>query len=106
MVKNHMSSISAGLEATIKEWFTQHDTSGGTATAVETSEKVDLEKVKAKAPRKRKAGAKDGSDILAPPATEEVVVEEEPAPEAPNRAKKVEPTIITPAAPEPEPVAP
>ena len=24
MVKNHMSSISAGLEQTIREWFTAH----------------------------------------------------------------------------------
>jgi translation initiation factor IF-2 len=120
-VKNHMSSISAGLEATIKEWFTQHDTSGGTATAVEQAEKVDLEKVKVKAPRKRKAGAKDGSDIVAPPASlTEVAVPVETPPEvpeeaAPKKAKKVEPTVIappvvapvTPVAPEPvAPVAP
>jgi translation initiation factor IF-2 len=106
-VKNHMSSISAGLEATIKEWFTQHDTSGGTATAVEQAEKVDLEKVKVKATRKRKAGAKDGSDIVAPPEMKEEALVEEEAPPAPQKAKRVEPMIEAPAAPiAPAPVAP
>jgi translation initiation factor IF-2 len=125
MVKNHMSSISAGLEATIKEWFTQHETAGGTATAVETSEKVDLDKVRTKAPRKRKAGPKDESPVVTPPAEvapPSVPVEEAPvaapAPEEPKpRTKKVtaptivapppalEPTIVThepPAPPAPE----
>jgi translation initiation factor IF-2 len=41
VVKNHMSPISAGLEATIREWF-----SGQGGTSIETGEKVDLEKVK------------------------------------------------------------
>jgi len=48
-VKNHMSVISAGLAATIREWFTE----GENVTTVETAEKVDLEKVRVK--RKKKA---------------------------------------------------
>jgi translation initiation factor IF-2 len=123
-VKNHMSSISAGLEATIKEWFTQHEQTGGTATAVETSEKVDLEKVRTKAPRKRaKAGAKDGSDIVPPPASviAPAAPAAAPAPEAPEpepepepapikaKPKKVEPEAAPPAPapiPIPQPIAP
>lgn len=51
VIKNHMSTVSVGLEATVREWF-----SGGeapSATAVETSKPVNLEKVRAK-PRARK----------------------------------------------------
>ncbi len=40
-VKNHMSVISAGLAATIHEWFSE----GENITTVETTEKVDLKKV-------------------------------------------------------------
>jgi translation initiation factor IF-2 len=48
-VKNHMSVISAGLAATGREWFRE----GENVTTVETSEKVDLEKVRVKK-KKRK----------------------------------------------------
>jgi translation initiation factor IF-2 len=41
-VKNHMAVISAGLAATIREWFTE----GENVTTVETAEKVDLQKVR------------------------------------------------------------
>lgn len=53
VIKNHMSSVSVGLEATIRDWFTQSttaDDSGG-GTAVETAAKVDIDKVRAR-PRK------------------------------------------------------
>ncbi len=43
-IKNHMSVISAGLAATILEWFSE----GENITTVETSERVDLEKVRIK----------------------------------------------------------
>lgn len=52
-VKNHMSTLSAGLHATIVEWFSED--SGG--SALETSRKVDLEKVRLKAARKKAANA-------------------------------------------------
>ncbi|MBN2589754.1 MAG: translation initiation factor IF-2 [Sedimentisphaerales bacterium] len=48
-IKNHMSVISAGLAATIQEWFSE----GENVTTIETSEKVDLSKVRIK--RKKKA---------------------------------------------------
>jgi translation initiation factor IF-2 len=55
-IENHMSSVSAGLEATIREWFSAAEASH---TAVETAEKVDLTKVRV-APRRR--GAKKSGD--------------------------------------------
>ncbi len=53
-VKNHMSVISAGLTATIREWFSE----GENITTVETSKKVDLDKVRIKKKVKRKPPAK------------------------------------------------
>ncbi len=41
-IKNHMAVISAGLAATIREWFSE----GLNVSAVETTEKVDLKKVR------------------------------------------------------------
>ena len=70
-VKNHMSTISAGLAATIREWFSE----GEHATAVETTKRVDLKKVRVK--RKKK-------EVPAEPAPEievqAAVVEETEAP--------------------------
>jgi translation initiation factor IF-2 len=43
-VKNHMSVLSAGLAATIREWFSE----GENITTIETAEKVDLKKVRIK----------------------------------------------------------
>ncbi|MEO0630507.1 MAG: translation initiation factor IF-2 N-terminal domain-containing protein, partial [Planctomycetota bacterium] len=115
VVKNHMSSISVGLEATIKEWFSEGSAEGGhaTATAVETSEKVDITKVKAKPRARAKAKAKPVADA---PATDapaaEAQVETETKPEAPAPAAPPAPTTpaapppptkVTPAASEPEP---
>ncbi len=48
VVKNHMSTLSAGLYATIKEWFSE----GAHVTAVETSAPVDLTRVRKR--RKKK----------------------------------------------------
>jgi len=53
-VKNHMSSISAGLAATIREWFSE----GEHSTTVETTKKVDLKKVRVKKKPERKRTAK------------------------------------------------
>jgi translation initiation factor IF-2 len=53
-VKNHMSVISAGLAATIQEWFSE----GENITTVETSDKVDLEKVRIRKKVKKKAKKK------------------------------------------------
>ncbi|MEL6498182.1 MAG: translation initiation factor IF-2 [Planctomycetota bacterium] len=116
VVKNHMSSISVGLEATIKEWFSEGSAEGGhaTATAVETSEKVDITKVKAKPRAKAKAKAKpkaepatDAPATEAPAAQPQVETEakpEPPAPAAPTTPAAPPPaTKVAPAASDPAP---
>ena len=50
-VKNHMSTVSAGLEATIREWFSEE---AAAHTAVETTEHVDLAKARAEARKSRR----------------------------------------------------
>jgi len=121
LIKNHMSTVSAGLEATIRDWFSV----GTTGTAVETAEKVDLEKVKAKPRRAR--GKHDTADDAgeAPPeppaeAVSTAVAEPPrriarrpvevpstpthaepvaaPAPETPPQAQQAEPIVAQPAA--------
>ncbi|MHC4456326.1 MAG: translation initiation factor IF-2 [Planctomycetota bacterium] len=125
-VKNHMSAISAGLAATICEWFSE----GDNITTVETTKKVDLKKVKLKKKRKRKAPAKKAKAKKAkkakPPAetaittaeveqpAEEPVIVEEPPPkepepvmpagpilEKPEPAKLSGPQVVRVEAPEP-----
>ncbi|MCH7792858.1 MAG: translation initiation factor IF-2 N-terminal domain-containing protein, partial [Planctomycetes bacterium] len=83
VIKNHMSTVSVGLEATVREWFC----AGSEHTAVETAEKVDLEKVRTR-PRKSRAkkpapvqpdaaSETNGVAIAAPP---KAIPAEEPKP--------------------------
>ena len=86
-VKNHMSTLSAGLHATILEWFSEgkHD------VAVKTSNRIDLEKVRLKAPRKSDSdidGEIGGSDVESEVATDVMPVEVEP------HAPKTAPAIV------------
>jgi translation initiation factor IF-2 len=62
-IESHMSVVSAGLEATIKEWFS----SGAHTTSIETAEKVDLEKVKAKSRKARSKSESESGEIPAGP---------------------------------------
>ncbi|MGD8786705.1 MAG: translation initiation factor IF-2 N-terminal domain-containing protein, partial [Phycisphaerales bacterium] len=73
-VKNHMSVLSAGLAATIKEWFSE----GENVTTVETAQKVDLEKVRVKRKKRKKTAVK-----------KEEVTTSKPAPPKTRRTKKV-----------------
>jgi len=57
-VKNHMSAISAGLAATIQEWFTE----GENVATVETAKKVDLNKARIKKKPKRKPAVKEAKE--------------------------------------------
>ncbi|MBE0537405.1 MAG: translation initiation factor IF-2 [Phycisphaerae bacterium] len=88
-ITNHMSTISAGLAATIREWFSE----GEHTTAVETAKRVDLKKV-----RVRKKVVK---------AVEEVPIEQPPVEETPSEIEEipesVEPQIAAPAAAEAPP---
>lgn len=103
-VKNHMSVISAGLAATIREWFSE----GSNITTVEMAEKVDLSKVRIKKktakerpPKKTKEKKKaELTEAAAEPATEAAAVtEEKPAIIKPHKAEK-------PEKPKPEPIVP
>ena len=47
-IKNHMSTLSAGLAATVREWFSE----GEHSMTVETAERIDLQKVRLKKKRK------------------------------------------------------
>lgn len=111
-VKNHMSTIKAGLAATIREWFSE----GEHTTTVEVAEKVDLKKVRVKKKVKKKPAAAKPAEIEpaeTPPAIPEqqpvapITIEKtEPAEtaviEEPKPVKKPEPK----PAPKPEPIKP
>jgi translation initiation factor IF-2 len=116
-IKNHMSTISAGLAATIREWFSE----GENITTVETTEKVDLKKVRIRKKKKLKPKPpeeKEKKAVKKPkrtkPATETTaLIEEEPKPaeeqiieEPPEPEPEPEPEPIIPAGPileKPEP---
>lgn len=60
VIKNHMSTISIGLEQTVREWFSSENTEESPHTAVEKTERVDLEK--ARSPKKAIKAKQAGSD--------------------------------------------
>jgi len=76
-IKTHMSPLTAGQVATIREWFSE----GEHTTSVETAERVDLEKVRV--PRRKKGTASTEETAAAPAApaetSESVQVAEAPA---------------------------
>ncbi|KAA0214319.1 MAG: translation initiation factor IF-2 [Leptolyngbya sp. PLA3] len=92
IIKNHMSTVSAGLEATVHDWFRAGDAGG---TAVETAEKVDIDSVRVKTARRtRQQHVSDGEPEGAQhPESESFEIPGKPA-DAPE------------AAPEPETPAP
>ncbi len=65
-VKNHMATISAGLAATIREWFSE----GENVTTVETAQKVDLAEVRVKRKPRRRGAVRAAAES----ATEETEV--------------------------------
>jgi len=104
-VKNHMSTISAGLAATIREWFSE----GERTTSVETTEKVDLKKVRIKKKKKKKPAAKKKAKAKKPKPKEKprdktaeaaAILEEKP----PKPKEKIIPKPKKP--PKPKPVKP
>jgi translation initiation factor IF-2 len=100
-VKNHMSWISAGLTATVREWFSE----GEHVTTVETTKKVDLKKVRLKKKRTTKK-AKKAKKVE--PSVPEVAAEAEQAEQKPEIAATVEETkpVEAPKKQEPEPILP
>jgi translation initiation factor IF-2 len=86
---SHMSPVSAGLAATIREWFA----AGELKTAVETTQHVDAARIH-KAPRKRtgkkgatgadgETGGQESATAVAEPPSAEEVLEAPPADETP-----------------------
>ena len=106
-VKNHMSVISAGLAATIREWFSDEEST----TSVETAEKVDLKKVRVKKKVKRKAKAKKAKTAKKAKPTKETVeqatepVAAETAEDA-GAGKQEATSVIVEEPKEPEPIVP
>ena len=132
-ITNHMSTISLGLAATVREWFGE----GGstiTATAVETAEPVNLVQARAKArkkaPRKKPEAVPTATqdvpppveapavevpaapdEAIAPPLTQVATgppIELAPPPESPGLpvVEPLAPAAAAPSAPEAPPVAP
>ncbi len=102
VIKNHMSTVSIGLEQTIREWFATNETEESPHTAVEQAEKVDMEKIRKpqKATKAKKATPADDSDdssddasIATPAAT---AIAEPPAEQA-KSAKPLKATSAKPA---------
>ncbi|MCK4601312.1 MAG: translation initiation factor IF-2, partial [Phycisphaerae bacterium] len=87
-VKNHMSTLSVGLEATVRDWFSEE----ASGTAVETAEHVDLAKARKEAKKTRHRRKKapeapiEAADVAAepaePPAEVQVAAEAPAEPEA------------------------
>ena len=95
VIKNHMSTVSIGLEQTIREWFAVDDSADSSHTAVEQAEKVDISKVretKKKATKAKKAESDADSDGDADTATAI-------APPPPTPAKAAKAVKATPAQP-------
>ena len=104
-IKNHMSTVSAGLEATIREWFTVHD-AGDSTTAVETSDKVDLDQVRTRTSRKKAKTISTDEPDDADTGSSVAAVVEEPPPAVKARPAKAKAVPVSPAVePEPAPEA-
>jgi translation initiation factor IF-2 len=92
-VKNHMSTISAGLAATIREWFSE----GEHATTVEKASRVDLEKVRVKRKKKVEKPAESEPEAPAEETVEAAeVAEAAPVEEAPVAQAPVEEVVEVP----------
>ena len=109
-IVNHQSAVSAGLSATIAEWFS--DAAEVSTSAVETSAKVDVQKARAKAKKTTRkkttkiTGAGRGTEQTK--ATLNTPKDSQISPigrkmEAPVKAKMAGPRVIRVEEPEPEP---
>jgi translation initiation factor IF-2 len=109
-VTGHMSAISAGLEATIAEWFSEE--SAASSSAVETAEKVNVTKAKARAKKNtkkkttKKAVKKASTNVgetSTKGETDDPVAPAGRKMETPTKAKMSGPRVIRIEKPEPEP---
>jgi translation initiation factor IF-2 len=95
-IKNHMATLTAGQAATIKEWFSE----GDHTTAVETAQKVDLEKVRVRKSRGKKTAEVTPAAAEAPQETT-IVAEIQAAPPVVETPAEPTPVIDKPAPPQP-----
>ena len=104
-ITNHMSTISAGLAATIREWFSE----GEHVTTIETATRVDLKKVRVKKKPKKiveevpaeavpAAEAVGEAERAAEPAAAEAPPEALTTAETPAPAEIAEPAVAEPQA--------
>ncbi len=95
-IENHMSAVSAGLEATIREWFSSAVGEATPHTAVETAEpvKLDAARTATKRARAKKAGGDGPHDTDAAEAATAVA-----EPEAPPAAPVSRPKLVVPEQP-------
>ncbi len=109
-IKNHMSVISAGLAATVREWFSDKES----RTSVEMAKKVDLKKVRVKKKVKRKpavVGTKKAKAAKKSKSTKKTV-EQAAEPAASETAEdkggeqQESTTVIVEEPKEPEPILP
>jgi translation initiation factor IF-2 len=101
VIKNHMSTVSIGLEQTIREWFATNDTEESPHTAVEQAEKVDITKVRETKKKAVKATAVASSSEDGDGDSSSTTAVAEP----PAKATKAKPAAA-PAAPTPPPPPP
>ncbi|MCH2134528.1 MAG: translation initiation factor IF-2 [Phycisphaerales bacterium] len=99
-VTNHMSTLSAGLAATIREWF---DSGTATSAAVQTAAPVDVDKARARAkrrtPKKKPIETAEVAVVDTAPPTPEVPVPP-PIERPPAVAAEVTPVADIPPTPE------
>ncbi|MBL8745703.1 MAG: translation initiation factor IF-2 [Phycisphaerae bacterium] len=116
-IKDHLSPVSVGLEATIREWFTA--TEDAPHNAVETAGKIDLEQARssprARAKAKTKSAKSDGEAVqtasesavgaIAPPPPKPVEVHTPPPPTE-RHPPAATPTVRAEPVSTPTPTAP
>jgi len=94
-IRNHMSTLSAGQVATIREWFSE----GAHATTVEESERVDLDKARSRRRHKAEAAraAQEGEKATAVETLEPTEAVETAKPPVEHAAAVGEPPVGTEA---------
>ncbi|MFQ5411691.1 MAG: translation initiation factor IF-2 N-terminal domain-containing protein, partial [Phycisphaerae bacterium] len=90
-IKNHMHVVSAGLEATIREWFSE----GAHVTTLEESERIDLKRVRVKTKKKKKTAASEALAGTSGPGEAATAILE-PPPDTGEAAEPVPPGAETP----------
>ena len=101
-VTNHMSTLSAGLAATIRDWFNEAG-EGDSGTSVQTAAPVDVTKARAKAKKRvRKKPATKKVESKDTESTEDAAPPAEPVADAPVAPSVETPTAADDAVPTPE----